>query len=119
MVKRIILSDSPHGKVAVGIELADDRQLRVKAGGEVLLCGGSYRSPQVLMLSSIGPKEELSKHNIPHLVDSPWVGKNFHDHQMIFRYWKLRHPEKGLAMGFPALTHPAFQDAILQTGSPL
>lgn len=119
MVKRNIFPDSPHGKVAVGIELADDRQLRVKAGGEVLLCGGSYRSPQVLMLSDIDPKEELSKHNIPPLVDSPWVGKNFHDHQMIFRYWKLRHPEKGLAMGFPALTHPAFQDAILQTGSPL
>lgn len=109
MVKRIILSDSPHGKVAVGVELADDRQLHVKAGGEVLLCGRSYRSPQVLMLSGIGPKEELSKHNIPHLVDSPWVDKNFHDHQMIFRYWKLRHPEKGLAMGSPALTDPAFQ----------
>ena len=109
MVKRVILNDGSHGKVAIGVELADARRLHVKTGGEVLLCGGSYRSPQVLMLSGIGPKEELAKHNIPQHVDSPWVGRNFHDHQMIFRYWKLRHPEKGLAMGSPALTDPAFQ----------
>ena len=109
MVKRIILTNGPHGKVATGVELADARQLHVKTGGEVLLCAGAYRSPQILMLSGIGPKDELAKHNIPQQVDSPWVGRNFHDHQMIFRYWKLRHPEKGLAIGSPALTDPAFQ----------
>lgn len=109
MVKRIILTDGPQGKIALGVELADARQLYVKTGGEVLLCGGSYRSPQVLMLSGIGPKDELERHNIPQQVESPWVGRNFHDHQMIFRYWKLRHPEKGLAMGSPALTDPAFR----------
>ena len=108
MVKRIILTDGPQGKVAVGIELADARQLYVKPGGEVLLCGGSYRSPQVLMLSGIGPKDEIARHNIPQQVDSPWVGRNFHDHQMIYRYWTLRHPEKGLAMGSPALSDPAY-----------
>lgn len=109
MVKRVILNDGSHGKVATGVELADARQLHVKTGGEVLLCAGSYRSPQVLLLSGIGPKEELAKHRIPQRVDSPWVGRNFHDHQMVFRYWKLRHPGKGLAMGSPALRDPAFQ----------
>ena len=109
MVKRITLTDGPHGKIATGVELTDARQLHVRGGGEVLLCGGSYRSPQVLMLSGIGPKDELAKHNIPQQVDSPWVGRNFHDHQMIFRYWKLRHPEKGLAMGSPTFADPAFQ----------
>ncbi len=109
MVKRILLTDGPYCKVAIGVELADMRQLHVKPGGEVLLCGGSYRSPQVLMLSGIGPKGELAQHSIPQQVDSPWVGQNFHDHQMIFRYWKLRHPEKGLAMGSPALSDPVFQ----------
>ena len=109
MVKRILLSDSPHGKIAIGVELADMRQLYIKTGGEVLLCGGSYRSPQVLMLSGIGSKDELTQHDIFQHVDSPWVGKNFHDHQMIFRYWKLRHPEQGLAMGSSALSDPVFQ----------
>ena len=109
MVKRVILSDDSKGKVATGVELVDGRQLHTKSEGEVILCSGAYRSPQVLMLSGIGPKEELAKHNIPQQVDSPWVGQNFHDHQMIFRYWKLRHPENGLAMGSTALTDPAFQ----------
>ena len=109
MVKRILLSDSPDGKLATGVELADMRQLHVKPGGEILLCAGSYRSPQVLMLSGIGSKDELAQHDIPQHINSPWVGKNFHDHQMIFRYWKLRHPEQGLAMGSSALSDPVFQ----------
>ena len=109
MVKRIILTQGQGIKVATGVELTDGRQLHVRTGGEVLVCGGAYRSPQVLMLSGIGPKDELAKHNVLQQVDSPWVGKNFHDHQMIFRYWKLRHPEQGLAMGSPAFSDPAFQ----------
>jgi choline dehydrogenase-like flavoprotein len=108
MVGRIMLTDGQQGKVATGVELADKRQFHVKAGGEVILCGGAYRSPQILMLSGIGDQEELARHGISQQVDLPWVGKNFHDHQMIFRYWKVRHPEKGLAMGSPALTDPAF-----------
>lgn len=108
-VARIILSDSKFGKVATGVELADGRQVRVKADGEVLLCAGAYRSPQVLMLSGIGDKDILAQHSIPQQVDLPAVGQNFHDHQMIFRYWKLRHPEKGLAMGSPKFTDPAFE----------
>ena len=109
MVARIILSEGQGGKVATGVELTDGHQLRVHPAGEVLLCAGSYRSPQILMLSGIGSNDELAKHSIPQQVDSPWVGKNFHDHQMIFRYWKLRHPEKGLAIGSPALMDPVFQ----------
>ena len=109
MVKRVLLTDGQRGKIATGVELADGRQLHLKTGGEVLLCGGSYRSPQTLMLSGIGPRDELAKHGIAQSVDSPWVGRNFHDHQMIFRYWRIRNPEKGLAMGSPALTDMAFQ----------
>ncbi len=42
---------------------------------EVILTGGAYNSPQLLMLSGIGPAEELRKHGIPVLVDLPGVGK--------------------------------------------
>ncbi len=46
---------------------------------EVILSAGAFNSPQVLMLSGIGPEEELKKHNIPVRVKLPGVGKNLQD----------------------------------------
>jgi len=51
-----------------------------KAGvGEVILSGGSFNTPQLLMLSGIGDKEHLEKHDIEPLVDLPGVGRNLQD----------------------------------------
>ncbi|KAL9579653.1 MAG: hypothetical protein Q9212_004980 [Teloschistes hypoglaucus] len=108
-VARITLHDNKLGKVATGVELANGRRLSIKESGEVLLCGGAYRSPQVLMLSGIGGKHILEEHGILQEIDLPGVGYNLHDHQMIFRYWKLRHPERGLAMASPDFADPAFE----------
>ncbi|KAI4195784.1 MAG: hypothetical protein LQ350_006978 [Teloschistes chrysophthalmus] len=108
-VARITLDDNKLGKVTTGVELADGRRLSIKEGGGVLLCGGAYRSPQILILSGIGGKHILEEQKIPQAIDLPGVGHNLHDHQMIFRYWKLRHPEKGLAMGSPEFADPAFE----------
>ena len=47
---------------------------------EVILCAGAISSPQILMLSGIGPKDELSKFGIPCVLDLPGVGKNLIDH---------------------------------------
>lgn len=51
----------------------------VYAKHEVIICGGTFNSPQLLMLSGVGPKEELEKHGIPVRVDLPGVGKNLQD----------------------------------------
>lgn len=56
---------------------AQPRQLR--ASREVILCGGTFNTPQLLMLSGIGPGEELQRHGIPLRVNSPWVGRNLQD----------------------------------------
>ncbi len=56
--------------------------------GEVILSAGSIGSPQLMMLSGIGPADELAKHGIPVLLDKPGVGANLHDHlqlRMIFK----------------------------------
>lgn len=47
---------------------------------EVILAGGAVNTPQLLMLSGIGPTDHLTEHGIPVLVDSPDVGSNLQDH---------------------------------------
>ena len=52
----------------------------VHADCEVILCGGSVQTPQLLQLSGIGPADLLGKHDIPVRVDAPEVGENLQDH---------------------------------------
>jgi choline dehydrogenase-like flavoprotein len=51
----------------------------VKNSGEVILCGGSFNTPQLLMLSGIGDEKHLREQGIECRVDSPGVGRNLHD----------------------------------------
>jgi choline dehydrogenase-like flavoprotein len=69
------------GKRAVGVEYRHGNELKqIKASQEVLLCAGALQSPQILMLSGIGPTAELQKHGIAVVHDLPGVGENLHDH---------------------------------------
>jgi choline dehydrogenase-like flavoprotein len=69
------------GRRAVGVEYHRDGQLeQVKAAREVLVCAGALQSPQVLMLSGIGPGAQLQQHGIATVHDLPGVGQNLHDH---------------------------------------
>lgn len=101
----ILIKESSGNKVATGVRLVDGKT--ISATKEVILSAGAYRSPQLLMLSGIGDPQELSRHTIPTVVNSPDVGRNFHDHFALTQWWKLRHPEQGLAMGSPLWTDPA------------
>jgi choline dehydrogenase-like flavoprotein len=56
------------------------KTLQIFAEKEVLLSAGAFNSPQILMLSGIGPKNELKKHNIEVLHDLAGVGQNLQDH---------------------------------------
>jgi choline dehydrogenase-like flavoprotein len=64
---------------ATGVQLAT-RTLHLRAGGEVILSGGAINSPQLLMLSGIGPATHLQAMGIPVLYDAPEVGANLADH---------------------------------------
>ncbi len=69
------------GKRAVGIEYSQNGALhQVRARRELLLCGGSINSPQILQLSGIGPGEVLQQAGVAVLHELPGVGENLQDH---------------------------------------
>jgi len=69
------------GRRATGVEFiqAGGKQ-RLAAAREVLLCAGALQSPQLLMLSGIGPGDELQHHGITPVHKLPGVGRHLHDH---------------------------------------
>lgn len=76
-VQRIVCEEGE----AVGVEVIEAGHRRiVRATREVVLAAGALNSPQVLMLSGIGPREELQRHGIRQALDSPGVGRNLQDH---------------------------------------
>ncbi|MCK5669495.1 MAG: GMC family oxidoreductase N-terminal domain-containing protein, partial [Gammaproteobacteria bacterium] len=108
LVTKVILDDQNR---AVGVEYLKGKKLyrahhdpsqeqgeksSVYASKEVILAGGAYNTPQLLMLSGIGPKDELEKHNIEVKLDLPGVGSNLQDryevgvvNRMNFKNWKV------------------------------
>ena len=54
--------------------------LQLRATREVILCAGAIQSPQILLLSGIGPASQLQALGIPVVHDLPGVGRNLHDH---------------------------------------
>ncbi|WP_115719308.1 choline dehydrogenase [Gallaecimonas mangrovi] len=81
LVTRILFE----GTKAVGVEYVQNGQtVQVKAEKEVILSGGAINSPQLLMLSGIGPADELKKHGIDVVADLPGVGQNLQDHLEIY-----------------------------------
>ena len=77
LTSRILLKD----KRATGVELVHQGQTKqLQARKEVLLCAGAFGSPQMLMLSGIGPRQHLVDMGITPVLDLPGVGENLHDH---------------------------------------
>lgn len=71
------------GGRAVGVEFTRDGQAtRLSCRKEVILCGGAFNSPHLLMLSGVGSPEQLKAHGIEVLVGLPGVGANLQDHAM-------------------------------------
>jgi choline dehydrogenase len=86
---------APHAqtdaKVAAGAGLGELR--RARAGREVILAGGAFNTPQLLMLSGIGPREELSRLGIEPRVDLSGVGRNLQDRYEVGVVYRMDFPE--------------------------
>ena len=69
------------GKKAVGIAyIKDGKAVEIRAEKEIILAGGAFATPQLLLLSGIGPAEEIKKHRIEVVHKLPGVGRNLQDH---------------------------------------
>ena len=79
-VNRLVLVDGPGGNRAVGVEVESGSETFVVEGSEIILCAGAVVSPQLLMLSGIGPADQLNAQGIPVAVELPGIGQNMRDH---------------------------------------
>lgn len=89
LVRRIVIE---RGRAtAVEYERRGKRQT-ARAQREVILSAGTYASPQLLLLSGVGPADHLREVGIDPLVNAPQVGRNLHDHVAAFCTWRSRDP---------------------------
>ena len=100
--------------------LKSDRTVRrIIARREVILCGGAFNSPQLLMLSGIGPKEELEEFKITVIKDLPGVGKHLIDNQELDFLWttdkevvrKREYDSKGNVIASPIVPILSFKSS--------
>jgi choline dehydrogenase len=102
------------GTRAVGVEASQLGQAQeLRAEREVILCGGAYNSPQLLMLSGVGPAEHLTMREVEVLLDQPAVGQNLSDHTAAYSVWTTPEPESLLLALEPAAME---EFAASQTG---
>jgi choline dehydrogenase len=93
------------GTRAAGVEASQLGQAQeLRAEREVILCGGAYNSPKLLMLSGVGPAEHLAMREIEVLLDQPEVGENLGDHPATYEVWTTPEPESLLLALEPAAT---------------
>jgi len=87
LVTRVLLE---HGRAVSVVAQGSDGGKRVFRGGEVVLAAGAVRSPQLLLLSGIGPRDELAALGLPVAVDAPGVGTRLSDHAQLVLGWRPR-----------------------------
>ena len=87
-VDKVILEG--HGSdlraTAVKVIEKDGSVKEINARKEIIVSGGAYCSPTILLRSGIGPKEELASHGIDCKIDLPGVGKNLMDHLVSYSF---------------------------------
>lgn len=105
----------PNTKTAIGVEIIDNQgyTMKVLAKKEVIISGGAVHSPQILMLSGIGPKEELMRVGIRPIVDLPGVGKNLHNHVAYFTNFFINDTDTSTLNWATAMEYLLFRDGLM------
>jgi choline dehydrogenase len=114
---RILFENRNGAMEAKGIEYqtTDGRTHSFQARKEVVVSAGAVGSPQLLLLSGVGPKEEIEAIGVPCKVDSPHVGKHLKDHIQV----PLFHTAPGVGVSMDEVMLSMGPDAIRQPAGPL
>jgi choline dehydrogenase len=99
------------GHRAVGVEVDSGGERFAAAGEHIILSAGAIGSPQLLMLSGVGPAAHLRSLDIPVVQDVPGVGQNLMDHPKVYVTW-------GIKEGYPVEARPARGGVWLRCTAP-
>ena len=130
--RRVALEEGTDGKRAVGVEVESGGGRFVVEGDEIILCAGAVASPQLLMLSGIGPAGQLAAQGIPVAVELPGVGQNMRDHPNVsvrfsvkegtpedpdaMRAVRLRYTATGSSTPHDMIISPASLNTVVRAG---
>lgn len=108
LAKKILLNEN---NKATGASVSSNgKTFTIKARKEVVLSAGTFQSPQLLMLSGIGPAATLAKYNISLRVDLPGVGFNLQDHPWFGTGYRVLVPTASALLNNASLFHQVRQD---------
>ncbi|PKB66189.1 MAG: mycofactocin system GMC family oxidoreductase MftG [SAR202 cluster bacterium Io17-Chloro-G4] len=99
------------GKKATGVLVESGGETFTVEGEQIILSAGAIGSPQLLMLSGIGPAQHLSELGIPVVQDLPGVGSHLKDHPKVYTTWRIRED-------YPAPSTRAQRGAALRCSAP-
>jgi len=117
LVERILLESGGTGLRATGVRYrdTDGRRATLYAEREVVVCAGAIGSPQLLLLSGIGPSEELASVDVKCVLHNPHVGKHLKDHLHV----PLVFPAPGVALTMTEIAISLGPDALRAPAGPL
>ena len=86
LVRRVLFE----GRRATGVEVESGGERFIVEGDEIILSAGPVGSPHILMLSGVGPMDQLASLDISAVADLPGVGQNLRDHPVVGVAWKTK-----------------------------
>ena len=116
-VEQVLLEPDGGGLCATGVRYRelDGRTRTIHADREVVVSAGTIGSPQLLLLSGIGPREELASVGVECMLDNPHVGKHLKDHLHV----PLVFPAPGVALTMTEIAISLGPDALRAPAGPL